>query len=1748
MARLEISQPSPRSSRRAPGFAVALAALPLLLAPASAQDELGPVTARDQLLDELLERAADKERLGDYEQAVRLYLELEANLEKRRAKDPYDRPTTEVGEGIDRGIGLYLRDRVAQLPAEARKRYRLTIDPRAKLALRRALQSADPEALEAVLARYPLSSVADKGLALLAARALERGELRRALRAFRQLEARAREIDAKPVARTAALRRAIVATLRGEGAEASAALASYRELGGERDPAVAGKPLSQAIAGLPTSPRAGATRPSFDLGGPDRPVPLELPELPDAWAAHTVPPAYQAPLIGAGGEWVFVADHKSVRGLKASDLSLSPWLYTVADQSSEPSRLDALPAKPALGGGRVYATLHRNRPAQVTAAEKKNEPATVVRQNDWRVVGLDPETGRLLWDAARLKGFAAYTRDAEWISPPLYFEGGVYLTVLIRQNDLRAKLIRLDAATGEVAFDLYLVSRDAYEWRGQASPPPAPSVSPGGEVLVATGLGALAAVDPSSADLAWIARYPTPPRGSQSTWVEEQRRFRPTSILPGEPLVAAPVDSPDLLGVDPATGRTRWRAPRGSSRFCVARGEEVLLLGDRLTVLERSTGLLLRAGPKLPAQVVAHPLLLGEELIAVTEQGILRVSLKDGSLLGQWRFDDPAAEVGVPALIGDRLVTFGYEQANLYVPLAERERALAALDETAGAIQRGLLFARRRERKRALVYLRKAVLQPGLLQTRAIPVQRAGLELMSEAAFEALERKDSKAFRSAAAQGLAFLGRLALKPEQHLGRGHRDLLRTAAPLLQAYADHLSQTGDAKDAARAAKAYQRMLAAPVGTRVTLRAGREEIPVEAAVYARQRLIELVAKRGLEVYEPFTRQAKSALGEAISVGDRAALQRVIRRWPASEQAREARWRLAELYSKGGLARPATEQLEAFVRDYPKDARRPEAQARLVRLYLDTRRNAEARAVLEELASLDPEPQVKGDAGSETLPFSVWAQPYQSQLYGRLGPEALVAERDRLGLEGTLTEVYRTPTILDLIGPELIDLQAPEGLNGRVLLKQQQTLTLFELPEGRVLLHLDEVQLQRGRTPVLTKDSLIVPLADRVEAYDLRENPAQKIRWTQRFALGQGTRIGGDPVHRILSAEGRLFVLTGDNQVAALDQSTGDVLWRHALRVKANLGILADADQVLAVCAAPPALEAIAAGSGKPLWTGKPNNAKPQERFSAPVWAGIGKLGLVLGGKQVTAWDAATGNELFRVSADDRWIVNLQAASDGSALVATTQAGARYGLLVVDAKKGVEAWRDAGAGAERNGQPPVQPNGKGRALPADIDNRGVYLGEETVYTVRTLNGQAQVWAQDLAVGKERWRFNLSRGARVFRVIETPTTVLIPNNGMMSLRLQLDIVDWGTGKSSTPAIRLQGRQLRGAMAQVSGGHLILSGEKGVFAFARQDEEALAREAVSLARTLAGQPQDATLRARLANRLDRLGYSDEAVELLSAGMLREQLQGEAFDRLFAQLTRVRERQTDQRTPTLAIRRMARPPEIDGELNDWWQGWTSVDLRSPRYVLPVQQEAGVRPGRWTGQEDLSAKLYLGYDDTYLYFVLDVSDMHMRPYDSEAERWIGDALLIAIDSRNDGGESAHADDILLTLALTLPKKKKENEDEEEQKKQEEEEAKNRPDGRYFVHRKEDKSGAIYEVAIPWVMLSDKGAQIPAGGPPKGLTFGMNLVLTDDDGERGGKGAPKGAVKTLELTPGLLLHSEKSRLWRGYIPKRFAKVRLD
>ena len=93
--------------------------------------------------------------------------------------------------------------------------------------------------------------------------------------------------------------------------------------------------------------------------------------------------------------------------------------------------------------------------------------------------------------------------------------------------------------------------------------------------------------------------------------------------------------------------------------------------------------------------------------------------------------------------------------------------------------------------------------------------------------------------------------------------------------------------------------------------------------------------------------------------------------------------------------------------------------------------------------------------------------------------------------------------------------------------------------------------------------------------------------------------------------------------------------------------------------------------------------------------------------------------------------------------------------------------------------------------------------------------------------------------------------------------------------------------------------------------------------------------------------------------------------------------------------------------------------------------------------------------------------------------------------------DGGETFRRDDNLLSLALTLPKKNKQPGEEDEDE----------PAGRYFVKKKHDGSGAIYEASVPWLSFIEHTADIDAArGPKEGFTFGFNVIVTDDDDGRG------------------------------------------
>ena len=242
---------------------------------------------------------------------------------------------------------------------------------------------------------------------------------------------------------------------------------------------------------------------------------------------------------------------------------------------------------------------------------------------------------------------------------------------------------------------------------------------------------------------------------------------------------------------------------------------------------------------------------------------------------------------------------------------------------------------------------------------------------------------------------------------------------------------------------------------------------------------------------------------------------------------------------------------------------------------------------------------------------------------------------------------------------------------------------------------------------------------------------------------------------------------------------------------------------------------------------------------------------------------------------------------------------------------------------------------------------------------------------------------------------------------------------------------------------------------------------------------------------------------------------------------------------------ITARRLQSPPVIDGRLEDSWSYAHRVLLTAPRNLNLIPAPGLSR--QWEGEEDLSAILYTGWDESYFYFALDVEDDILRAYDRDAEYWKGDCLLIGLDPDGDGGYRQGSDDQLMTLGLTIPKRRKEAKEQEraegEQEggldEENEEEDDDEPQGLFSVKKKPDSSGAIYEVALPWTSFPLFKTAPP---PSAGFNFGLSLLLTDDDTGRG-------ATKTLSINPCHLIPRKQRNvwIWRFMIPEFFPRVRL-
>jgi|LSQX01.1.fsa_nt_gb hypothetical protein len=193
-------------------------------------------------------------------------------------------------------------------------------------------------------------------------------------------------------------------------------------------------------------------------------------------------------------------------------------------------------------------------------------------------------------------------------------------------------------------------------------------------------------------------------------------------------------------------------------------------------------------------------------------------------------------------------------------------------------------------------------------------------------------------------------------------------------------------------------------------------------------------------------------------------------------------------------------------------------------------------------------------------------------------------------------------------------------------------------------------------------------------------------------------------------------------------------------------------------------------------------------------------------------------------------------------------------------------------------------------------------------------------------------------------------------------------------------------------------------------------------------------------------------------------------------------------------------------KIDGDISEW-KGIEPIVFHNKKDVFPVKER-----DKWKGPDDLSAKIYLGWDDKNMYIAAEVKDDKHFNLQSAKNLWDGDAIQFAFVPF-----SVKVREMVTNVGVSLSK------------------------GRslayrwgsggssrliarsvYAVKRDEEKKVTYYEIQMPTTSI-----RFPA---KNGQMFSFNIVVFDDDNGKGHK-------YWMELTPGLA-NKVKAEQFKNYI----------
>jgi len=727
-----------------------------------------------------------------------------------------------------------------------------------------------------------------------------------------------------------------------------------------------------------------------------------------------------------------------------------------------------------------------------------------------------------------------------------------------------------------------------------------------------------------------------------------------------------------------------------------------------------------------------------------------------------------------------------------------------------------------------------------------------------------------------------------------------------------------------------------------------------------------------------------------------------------------------------------------------------------------------------------------------------------------------AAAAHRERLKLRGVtrgekLTLAWRTPLDTARSSPTII----PDASVASA--EKEPWVLIVTRDRGNTQTFLwDAVECRRVRdgSPVwrtqvgpclarghLTDGKLILRGISHFTALDVQTG---RVVWATEDALRGGPGVlfgigGAAESKRIIDSAagaGRAFAATAAKEVFAVDVATGTEAWRKKLKEAVVPGSLHVSGRRLVVCGENPGtVYWFDPAKGKQL--GKVQLDRQDSRLTdAPaLQSRRGRLCLVLGDRQVRNVRLDTGVTLWK-SEMPFSVGRVAATPDGRHIVVFPDRWSFGGKVTCfDAATGKLVWRQ-------------KPQAK--------EPGGVYVGNALVVSAKKTLFADVLIAQRLGDGA----VVRTRPLPIKPVVETLTDAgefLIASGSSMSIpgwRGYAVIVRKSDGATVATLTRHgAGYSSIGRVADT----FLLCSNRGIEAYRMQEEGAVAGRLARLLDTKGAATAETALSEIIWLLLGRGEYG-AAMGLLDEALLAEQPPPRTFARLHEQLMAVRETAAEKRGTTYQAPLLKRPPRIDGRLCEDWRADRAARLDNPHDIERIQSPLSP-PLFWRGPNDLSAAMYVAWDAKNLYLAVDVNDDIQTTHDFDAPEWKGDGLMVSIDPEGDGGYRLHGRDTVFWLALTA-KQKKPRDDE------------NRLGGEHGVKIKEDESGTIYELSVPW-------ADVGIDQPRAGVRLGLNIMVFDDDGDANLKG--------VTWTPGLTQNKKRDMMGSRVAPALFGTVIL-